>query len=116
MLEITIGRTWTQNHTVYDSEDPADFADLSHIVTWKSQIRTKSAVKDKKGKFQHALIVDVTVMQEGAVITQTLTRIQTAPLPPGEYLIDLVGIDSEGNDEAFLEPEPIKVTNRPTLL
>lgn len=116
MLEIIIGRTWTQPHTVLDSEDPTDFADLSHLVQLRSQIRSKSATKDKKGKFQHALIADVAVTRDGSVIAQQLTRAQTDLLTPGEYLIDLVGTDADGNDEALLEPEPIKVTNRPTSI
>ena len=116
MLEIIIGRTWTQVHTVLDSEDPTDFADLSHLVQLRSQIRAKSAVKDKKGRFQHALIVDVAVTRDGPVITQQLTRAQTGALVPGEYLIDLVGFDADGNDEALLEPEPVKATQRPTSI
>lgn len=111
MLEIIIGRTWTQQHTVLDSEDPTDFADLSHLVQLRSQIRSKSAIKGKP----HALIAEVAVTLDGSVITQRLTRAQTVLLTPGEYLVDLVGFDEDGNDEALLEPEPIKVANRPTL-
>ena len=116
MLESIIGRTWEQTHTVLDSEDPTDFADLSHLVQLRSQIRAKSAVKDGKGIFRHKLIVDVTVTRDGSVITQQLTRAQTGLLTPGEYLIDLFGSDESGNDEPLLEPEPIRVSNRPTLL
>lgn len=116
MLEIVRGRTWTQTHTVQDSEDPNDLSDLSHLVQLRSQIRGKSAVRNKKGIFEHPLIAEVAVSRDGAVITQFLTRTQTDALEPGEYLIDLVGFDAEGLDEALLEPEPVKVTNRPTSI
>lgn len=114
MLEIVRGRTWVQAHTLQDSEDPEDLSDLSNFTTFRSQIRSKVATRNKKGVFEHPLIADVTVTVDGSVTTQTLTRAQTTALTPGEYLIDLVGIDDDGIDEALLEPEPVKVTNRPT--
>ena len=114
MLEIVRGRTWTQNHTVLDSEDPEDFADLSDFTIFRSQIRAKNAIRNKKGIFEHALVVEASVTADGSVVTQTLTRAQTAALAPGEYLIDLVMVDADGVDEPLLEPEPVKVTNRPT--
>ncbi len=116
MLEIVRGRTWTQTHTVLDSEDPTDFADLSVFVQLRSQIREKSAIRNKKGIFEHKLVVEVAASRVGSVITQFLTRTQTDALAPGEYLIDLVGFDDEGVDEPLLEPEAIKVTNRPTSI
>jgi hypothetical protein len=114
MLEIVRGRTWTQTHTVLDSEDPTDFADLSVFVQFRSQIREKSAIRNTKGIFEHKLVAEVAVSRVDSVITQFLTRTQTDALAPGEYLIDLVGFDVDGVDEALLEPEPVKVTNRPT--
>jgi len=32
----------------------------------------------------------------------------------GDYIVDIVGILSEGGDESLLTPEPVRVTNRPT--
>jgi hypothetical protein len=116
MLEIVRGRTWVQTHTVYDDADQTVLSDLSHIVQLRSQIRLKSATRNKKGIFEHALVVEVAASHEGAVITQALTRVQTDSLAPGEYLIDLVGFDATGLDEPLLEPEPVKVTNRPTSI
>lgn len=116
MLEIVRGRTWTQTHTVYDDDAQTILSDLSHLVELRSQIRAKSAVRNKKGVFEHALIAEVAASRDGAVITQFLTRTQTDALEPGEYLIDLVGFDAAGLDEPLLEPEPIKATNRPTSI
>lgn len=110
MLEIARGRTWVQTHTVLDSEDPTDFADLSVFTAFRSQIREKAATRNKVGKFEHKLVSEVAVGVIGSVVTQTLTRAQTLLLDTGEYLIDLTA-----DDEALLEPEPIKVTNRPTF-
>ena len=116
MLEIIRGRTWKQEHTVYDDADLLVLSDLTHLTQLRSQIRGKSATRNKKGLFEHPLIMDVTVTRVGSVLTQTLTRAQAESLAPGEYLIDLVGSDAQGVDEALLEPEPIKVTNRPTKI
>lgn len=114
MLEIVRGRTWQQTHTVYDDANQTILSDLSHLVQLRSQIRSKSATRNKKGVFEHALVASVAATRDGSVITQFLTREQSDALAPGEYLIDLVGFDANGLDEALLEPEPVKVTNRPT--
>jgi hypothetical protein len=116
MLEIVRGRTWTQDHTVLDSEDLTDLTDLSIFTQFRSQIREKAALRNSKGIFEHKLVIEVTVARLGSVITQSLTRAQADSLSPGEYLIDLVGVRTDGTDEALLEPEAIKVTNRPTQL
>jgi hypothetical protein len=116
MLEIVRGRTFRQAHTVYDDDALTVLSDLSHLVGLRSQIRAKSAVRNKKGIFEHALVAEVSVTRQDSVISQFLTRTQTDALSPGEYLIDLVGFDADGQDEALLEPEPIKVTNRPTSI
>lgn len=117
MLEITRGRTWSVYHTVNDSLS-GPLSDLTHLVTLKSQIRDKTATKNSKGVFEHPLIVDVTVTASGetnSTIRLTLTRAQTTQLKPGDYLIDLIGTTAGGEDEVLLNPEPVKVANRPTF-
>jgi hypothetical protein len=109
MLEIVRGRTWVQTHTVYDDADQTVLSDLSDYTAFRSQIREKVAVRNKAGFFEHKLVAEVAVSVLGSVVTQTITRAQTLLLNTGEYLIDLTA-----DDEALLEPEPIKVVNRPT--
>lgn len=111
-MEIVRGRTWVQWHTVMDTEE-GPLSDLFGI-TFKSQIREKTAVRNSRGIFEHALVVDVTVDVEDSSISMSLTRAQTSALAPGEYLIDLVGTSNSNEDESYLGPEPIRVCNRPT--
>ena len=113
MLEIVRGRTWDQRHSVLDNE-AGPLSDLSHIVSWRSQIREKTAVRNKRGIFAHKLVANVDVTESNSVLIQTLSRAATAALSPGDYLIDIVGSDVSGNDESFLDPEPVRVVNRPT--
>lgn len=118
MLEITRGRSWKQYHTVLDYEG-GPLSDLTHLTTIKSQIREKTATRNAKGIFEHRLIAEVTVTSSGiteSTILQSLTREQTEALSPGDYLIDMVGYDANNIDEALLEPEAIKIVNRPTIV
>jgi|SRR6478609_10764026 len=115
MLEIARGRTWVQNHSVLDNEEgpPSDLTGL----TLRSQIRKKFATRNELGIFEHALVATVTVTKSGitdSIVTQSLSRQDTTNLQPGDYLIDIVGTDEDGNDESILDPEPIRVINRPT--
>jgi len=114
MLEIVRGRTWTQQHTVLDNED-GPLTDLSIFSEIKSQIRERTAKRNPKtGYFENAVVATVAVTFEESVITQTLTRAATYALNVGDYIVDIVGILSEGGDESLLTPEPVRVTNRPT--
>lgn len=102
-----------QFHTFQDSVD-GPLSDLSHLTMLRSQIRKKTAVK-VNGVFEHPLVVDVTAeLLPGSQTKQSLTRTQTSALVPGDYLIDLIGFDADGVDEVLLDPEPVKVVNRPT--
>ena len=115
MLEIVKGRSWSVAHTVYDSED-GPLSDLTGY-TFKSQIREKFGTRVEGGDFENKLVADVTVEVaiNESIITLSLTQAQVDPLLVNDYQIDLVGT-KDGLDEAFLIPEPIRVTNRPTLL
>lgn len=113
MLEITRGRTWTQYHTVLDAEGgPA--SDLSHLVELRSQIREKTATKNARGIWAHKLVANVEITRTDNVLRQFLSRAAASALQPGDYLIDIVGSDADGNDESLLDPEVIRVINRPT--
>ena len=115
MLEIVRGRSWSVPHTVYDSTD-GPLSDLSDIVELKSQIRAKHASRDKSGHFVNELIADVTVAKSdlASTITLSLTADATTALFEGDYLIDLVAILNNGRNESYIDPEPIRVVNRPT--
>lgn len=113
MLEIARGRTWKQYHTFMDSAE-GPLSDLSHLTMLRSQIRKKTAVK-VNGIFEHPLVMEVTTeLLPDSQTLQSLTRTQTATLETGDYIIDLIGFDADGVDEVLLDPEPIKVINRPT--
>lgn len=115
MLEIAKGRSWSVTHTVYDSED-GPLSDLTGY-TFKSQIRQKFGTRVSVGDFENALVADVTVAVDVSLaqITLSLSLVEVEPLLVADYQIDLVGT-KDGLDEAFLLPEPIRVTNRPTIL
>lgn len=113
MLEIVRNRSWSVAHTVLDSED-GELADLSHLTTFRCQIREKIAVKDHKGFFKHPLVANVTVLVEDSILTLKLSRYQTGFMKNGEYLIDVVAFDDDGNDESLLDPEPVRVVTRPS--
>lgn len=113
MLEIARGRTWSQSHTVLDTEIGPP-SNLAAFVSVRSQIREKTAVRNARGIFEHKLVANVTVTVYDNVITQSLSRAATNVLQPGDFLIDIVGTYTNGDDESLLDPEPIKVTNRPT--
>ncbi len=113
MLEIVRDRTWEQYHTFYDSPGvPSDLSDYTFVC----QIRKSTAVRNADGIFVCPLVVDVeVVVTDSNVVAWSLTRSQTAALSPTEkYHIDMVGTKN-GVDEAFINPEPIKVVNRPSV-
>lgn len=109
MLEIVRGRTYELIQTFLEHFDgPA--SDMTHIVGTKCEIRTKA---------DNLLICAVTVVLNGfknSVMTLSLTREQTEALEVGEYKIDAVGYDADDKDESLLDPEAIKVVNRPSVL
>ena len=102
-------------HTVYDNE-AGPLTDLTAFTEFRSQIREKTAVRNRRGIFAHKLVANVEVVVDNgeSQLTLKLSRAATAALQPGDYLIDLVGSDAQGNDESFLVPEPIRVANGPT--
>jgi len=113
VLEITRGRQWIQSHTVLDSADgpPSDLTVFTSIL---SQIREKSATRNAKtGYFENRVIATCEIEIVGSVIFQKLSRAATLLLHTGDYLIDIVGVRSDG-DESLLDPEPIRVINRPS--
>lgn len=117
MLTITRGRTWSVIHTVRDGSPDGPLSDLLYIVEAKCQIRSKSQQRDGNGYFNQPLVVDVDVVRSGdklSVFTLELSRSVTVLLPVGDYLVDVVGFDAAGNDESLLDPEPIRVINRPS--
>lgn len=117
MLEITRGRTWTQFHTVVDYEG-GPYSDLTGL-TLTSEIREKTATRNAKGVFEHKLVATVAVTQSGvtgSTIKQFLTREQTALIPPGDYVIDILATDGSAVDQSILDPEPIRSIDRPTLV
>lgn len=102
-------------HTVMDTES-GPLTDLSVFTEYRSQIREKTAVRNRRGIFAHRLVANVEVVadQGESQITLKLSRAATAALQPGDYLIDLVASDAQGNDEALLVPEPVVVSNGPS--
>lgn len=117
MLEIIRGRSWSVPHTVYDTTD-GPLSDLSGVVELKSQIRAKHASRDKDGHFTNELITDVAVTKSNlaSTITLSLTKEATSALFEGDYIIDLVATLSDGTNETYIDPEPIRVVNHPTRL
>lgn len=117
MLEIVRGRSWSVPHTVYDTTE-GPLSDLSDIVELKSQIRAKHATRDRNGHFINPLIANVTVTKSdlASTITLSLTQEATTALFEGDYLIDLVAVLSDGTNEPYLDPEPVRVVNHPTRL
>lgn len=111
MLEIVRGRTWEQYHTFEDTPGvPTDFTDVALVC----QIRKAVATRNAAGVFEHALVADVTVSVADNVTKWSLTREQTEALSPTEkYQIDMIGTTILG-DFSFINPEPIKVVNRPS--
>lgn len=93
--------------------DVGPLSDLSIYTSIKSEIREKTAVKSKRGFFENKIVATCVVTHYESVITLSLSREVTALLQNGDYLIDVVGIRL-GADESLLDPEPIRVINRPT--
>jgi hypothetical protein len=115
MLEIVRGRTWAVVHSFFDDEPDGIPSDLSHIRKARCQIRSKSATRGEDGHFYHPIIAEPDVNIEANLVTLSLPRDSTNLLYIGDYVIDAVGTDANGNDEALLDPEPVRVVNRPTL-
>jgi hypothetical protein len=116
MLEIVRGRPWVVTHTVYDNEG-GPLTDLTEFASFACQIREKTATRNRKGFFEHALVADVTVQVDtsNSVILLFLPVTTVDTLHTGDYLIDLVAVLPSGNTEALLVPEPVSVVNRPSL-
>lgn len=106
MLTIVRGRTWELVQEIKDSLDGPS-ANLSHLGSVQSEIR-------KKGN--NEAVVEVTASLAGSTLTLSLTRQETAALPLGEYLIDVLGISESQSDESLMDPEPILIIDRPTQL
>lgn len=107
MLEIVRGRTYELIQTLLDHYEGPN-SDMTHIVDLKCQIRTAA---------NNELVVTATATLTGfkkSILTISLTRAQTALIELGDYKIDVVGYDSGGNDESLMDPEAIKVTDRPS--
>lgn len=123
MLEIVRDRPWVQYHTVLDSEG-GPLSDLRDYTIERGglalcQIREKNATRNSKGQFEHKLVENVLVNFEGelaSVIRLSLDRITTKKLAIGDYIIDVVGWNASGQTESLLNPEAIKVVNRPTSI
>jgi len=112
MLEIVRDRSWTQAHSFFD-DDGVTPSDLTGY-TFVCQIRKAVATRNSAGIFEHELVVDVDVAVADNVTTWSLTRAKaTALSPTDKYIIDMVGTKAD-LDESFIDPEPIKVVNRPS--
>lgn len=114
MLEIVRDRPWFAVHTLLDSEG-GPVSDTTGM-TPKCQIREKNAVRNAKGVWTNRLVADVTAGfsgTTGSILTLSLTRAQVNLIPHGDYLIDVVVVET---GESLLNPEPIRVVNRPTQL
>lgn len=119
-LEIVRGRPWSVVHTVQDTED-GPLTNLAEFVSFQSQIREKTATRNTKGFFEHALVTNVTVTADfsNSTLTLSLTRDQVDQLKTGEYLIDMIGLytfSPTGSYEQLLPPEPAVVVNFPTQI
>jgi hypothetical protein len=114
MLEIVRGRNWSVVHTVYDDAENGTPTDLSQFTSIISQIREKTAMRNRRGFFEHAKVADVIVSTEANQMTLSLTAEVIATLNTGDYLIDAVGTLDGGSHESLLDPEPVSVVNRPS--
>jgi hypothetical protein len=112
MLEIIRGRRWSVAHTIMDGAT-GPVTDLSVFTSIRAQIREKIAVRNLQGIFEHKLIATCTVVAATPLVTISLTAAQTEALSPKDYLIDMWGVTAS-TDESLLDPEPVRVTNRPT--
>lgn len=113
MLEIVRGRNWAVAHTVLDSEDGPP-TDLSIFTTIACQIREKTATRNARGFFEHKVIATPTVEVVDNVYWLKLSVTLVDKLHTGDYLIDVVGTLSDDSHESLLDPEPVKVVNRPS--
>lgn len=108
MLEIVRGRTWELVQTLLDYYDGPS-SDMNHITGLKCEIRTVA---------DNLLVSPVTATLTGfkkSILTLSLTRPETDSLELQDYKIDVVGYDVTGNDESLMDPEAIRVTNRPSI-
>ncbi len=113
MLEITRNRKWVQAFTILDSPS-GPLTDLSVFSEILCQIRSKTATRSRKGFFENAVVATCEVETVESVIYLSLSRTATGLLQTGDYLIDVLGLNEGGTDESLLDPEPIRVINRPT--
>ena len=117
MIEAPRHRSFELVHTIRDSID-GPLSDLTDFVEVRSQIREKTALRNEKtGIFENALVTDVVAVLSGttnSTLTLSLSREIVTMIPPGDYLVDAIGLKENGDYEVFLNPEPIRFTNRPT--
>jgi len=114
MLEIVRGRNWAVAHTVLDNEDgpPTDLSIFSEIAC---QIREKTATRNPRGFFEHRLVSGVEVIaDDGGLLYLELSASITRTLHVGDYLLDVVATNADDVHESLLDPEPVKVVNRPS--
>lgn len=110
MLEIVRGRNWSVAHTVLEGPEGPPTV-LSQFSSISCQIREKVALRNIQGFFEHKLVTTPSVVISDSVFTLKLTAAQTTLLQTGEYLIDVVA-----DNESLLDPEPVKIVNRPTQI
>ena len=60
-------------------------------------------------------MVAPTVETDENILWLKLTLAQNNLVQTGDYLIDVVGTLADGSHESLLDPEPVRVVNRPTI-
>lgn len=121
MLEIPRGRNWSVVHTILNSEDESDFADmldeLGVPVPVRCQLRGKTAIKNPaNGMFELPLVAEVTAGLSGItgeILTLSLFANVTDLIPVGDYILDAFAIWTD-HEEQILVPEVARVVNFPT--
>ena len=113
MLEIVRGRHWVVAHTVLDGENgpPTDLSQFSAIVC---HIREKIALRNRQGFFEHKLVATPAVSFSQSVYYLKLSVAAVKLLHTGDYTIDVVAQNPDGSSESLLDPEPVRVVNRPS--
>lgn len=122
MLEIPRGRNWTVVHTILNSDDPTDLADMledGSPVPVRCQLRKKTAVKNPaNGMFELPLVAEISATLDGITgeqLTLFLGAQATDAIPVGDYILDAFAIWSD-HEEHLLMPETVRVVNYPTRI
>lgn len=124
MLEIPRGRNWSVVHTILNSEDESDFADMwdaaanpPGFTPVRCQLRGKTAIKNPaNGMFELPLVAEVTAGLSGLtgeILTLSLFANVTDTIPVGDYILDAFAIWTD-YEEQILVPEVVRVVNFPT--